>query len=33
MLLLTAGQMSDHKGARLMLPGLPTAKECTAGGW
>ena len=30
MLLLTAGQMSDHKGARLMLPGLPPARELLA---
>ena len=26
-LLLTAGQMSDHKGAALMLPALPPARE------
>ena len=26
-LLLTEGQMSDHKGAALMLPSLPRAKE------
>jgi transposase len=26
-LLLTEGQMSDHKGAALMLPSLPQAKE------
>jgi transposase len=25
-LLLTEGQMSDHKGARIMLPALPSAK-------
>ena len=27
MLLLTEGQMSDHKGAALILPGLPPARE------
>ena len=26
-LLLTEGEMSDHKGATLMLPSLPRAKE------
>ena len=26
-LLLTEGQMSDHKGARLLLPALPPARE------
>jgi transposase len=26
-LLLTEGQMSDHKGAALLLPVLPTARE------
>jgi putative transposase len=26
-MLLTEGQMSDHKGAALMLPSLPQAKE------
>ena len=26
-LLLSEGQMSDHKGAALMLPSLPRAKE------
>ncbi len=25
MMLLSEGQMSDHKGARLMLPALPAA--------
>ena len=30
MLLLTEGQMSDHTGARLMLPGLPCARELLA---
>ena len=29
-LLLTHGQMSDHKGARLMLDALPPAKSMTA---
>ena len=29
-LLLTPGQMSDHKGARLMLGVLPQAKSLTA---
>ena len=28
-LLLTPGQMSDHKGAALMLPALPKAKSLT----
>ena len=28
-LLLTPGQMSDHKGAKLMLPQLPPAKSLT----
>jgi putative transposase len=28
-LLLTAGQVSDHKGATLMLPALPRAKSLT----
>ena len=27
MLLLTEGQMSDHKGAALILPVLPSARE------
>ena len=27
MLLLTEGQMSDHKGAALILPGLPPVRE------
>jgi len=27
MLLLSEGQMSDHKGAFLLLSGLPNAKE------
>ena len=27
MLLLTEGQMSDHKGAALLLPALPPASE------
>lgn len=30
MLLLTEGQTSDHKGAALLLPGLPKAKELLA---
>jgi len=30
MLLLTEGQMSDHKGALLLFPGLPKAKELLA---
>ena len=30
MLLLTAGQMNDHKGARLLLPVLPPAQELLA---
>ena len=30
MLLLTEGQMSDHTCARLMLPGLPCARELLA---
>ena len=29
-LLLTEGQMSDHKGARLLLPSLLSAKELLA---
>ena len=29
-LLLTEGQMSDHKGARLLLPALPPARELLA---
>jgi transposase len=29
-LLLTEGQLSDHKGARIILPCLPTAKSLTA---
>ena len=29
-MLLTEGQMSDHKGARLLLPGLPHARELLA---
>jgi len=29
-MLLTEGQMSDHKGARLMLAGLPKAKTLIA---
>jgi hypothetical protein len=28
-LLLSEGQMSDHKGARLMLDALPDAKSLT----
>ncbi len=28
-MLLTEGQMSDHKGARIMLPKLPKAKSLT----
>jgi transposase len=30
LLLLTEGQMSDHKGAAMMLPGLPPARELLA---
>lgn len=30
MMLLTEGQMSDHKGAFLLLPSLPNAKELLA---
>ena len=30
MLLLSEGQMSDHKGAALILPTLPPAKELLA---
>lgn len=30
MLLLTAGQISDHKGAALLLSALPRAKELLA---
>ena len=30
MLLLTEGQMSDHKGAALILPALPPAREMLA---
>lgn len=30
MLLLTEGQMNDHKGARLILPALPPARELLA---
>ena len=30
MLLLTEGQMSDHKGAAMMLPALPPARELLA---
>ena len=30
MLLLTEGQMSDHKGAALILPALPPARELIA---
>lgn len=29
-MLLTEGQMSDHKGARLMLKALPDAKALIA---
>ena len=29
-MLLSEGQMSDHKGARLLLPRLPIAKELLA---
>jgi transposase len=29
-LLLTEGQMSDHKGAALILPALPPAREMLA---
>jgi len=29
-LLLTEGQMNDHKGARLLLPALPPARELVA---
>ena len=29
-LLLTEGQMNDHKGARLILPTLPPAREMIA---
>jgi len=29
-LLLSEGQMNDHRGARLLLPGLPSAKELLA---
>ena len=29
-LLLTEGQMNDHKGARLLLPALPLAKQLLA---
>lgn len=29
-MLLTEGQMSDHKGARILLPMLPPAKELLA---
>ena len=29
-LLLTVGQMNDHKGARLLLPALPPAQELLA---
>ena len=29
-LLLTEGQLSDHKGARIILPYLPPAKSLTA---
>lgn len=29
-MLLSEGQMSDHKGARLLLPRLPAAKELLA---
>jgi len=30
MMLLTEGQMSDHKGALLLFPALPAAKELLA---
>ena len=30
MLLLTEGQMSDHKGAAMMLPALPSAQDLIA---
>jgi hypothetical protein len=30
-MLLSEGQMSDHKGAALMLPSLPEAKEMPGG--
>ena len=30
MLLLTEGQMSDHKGAAMMLPAMPAARELIA---
>lgn len=30
MLLLTEGQMNDHKGGRLILPALPPARELLA---
>ncbi|ABQ28876.1 hypothetical protein [Acidiphilium cryptum] len=30
MMLLTEGQMSDHKGATMMLPTLPLARELLA---
>ena len=29
-MLLTEGQMNDHKGARLLLPALPPAQELLA---
>jgi transposase len=29
-MLLTEGQMSDHKGAAMMLPALPSARELIA---
>jgi len=30
LLLLTEGQMSDHRGAAMMLPALPAARELLA---
>lgn len=30
LLLLSEGQMNDHKGARLLLPALPAAREMLA---
>lgn len=30
MMMLTEGQMSDHKGAFLLFPALPRAKELLA---
>jgi transposase len=31
LLLLTEGQMSDHRGAAMILPALPAARELLAG--